>query len=247
MDKENLNPETTESENESLENETLEDESLENESQEATESEDESKDTVPLKSHLRVKDENRELKRQVAKLSAAQYEERVRAKKQNVFQEWKNKGFDDATAELMSEQIADIYKELASVDNKRNQNYLEEEIKDLKTDDFYSDIAEYKNQIIDTINKAAKAGIDMNVKQAYAAVVDIDSKLKEATTKNEVKKRLKNKGQSSSNLDTSSSSSTKDIYNLDEHDKKALEQLKQMQPNRGWTAKKYYEMIKKIE
>lgn len=231
-EEENLN----ETENEDLESE-LEDEEQEDLGQE---------DTVPLKAHLETKRKLREAKLKLEELEAAAYTEKVRAKRDAVKQKWLSKGYDDETASMMADDIAEVYGEISDIKTSRQESVIDEEIAELAEDEFYSNIMSYKNEIKNKIKRFRNVGENLTVEEAYLMVVGPRTKYRESNLKQQQKAIITNKKKgvaaSKNNVATAASSGSKNQYPLDATDRKALAGLKKAQPLVGWTEKKYYEM-----
>ncbi|HAK12829.1 MAG TPA: hypothetical protein DCO78_13460 [Chitinophagaceae bacterium] len=239
------NQESIETENQNLESIEAEIEEPEIIDDESIEVDEPQEDTVPLRTHLETKKKLREVKSRLEELEAKEYSEKVRAKRESVRLKWLNKGYDDEVASMMADDIASIYEEIGAEKTARRNSVVDEEIDELSSDDFYSDIKTYSKQIKDKISQFKKVGEDLSVEDAYFMVVNPRTKLRETNLKEQQKNIINNKKQgtaSKSNVPTAASKAAKNPYPLDPTDKKALAGLKLAQPEAKWDEKKYYEM-----
>lgn len=204
-------------------------------------------DTVPLKTFLELKKENKELKRLQAEREDAKLDEVILNKKNELRQKWVDRGYTEEIAEAMSEDLSEIYSNISSIGKTKAEVLIESEIEELATESDFSDALNYKESIVATLKKGKKAGLDMSVEDAYFMVAG-RTKYRELKNKATVIGRAGSQNNSSGdNLPTSGSSKNENMYNLDADDLKALKGLQQMQPGSGWTAKKYFETMKKTE
>lgn len=201
-------------------------------------------DTVPLATFLEMKNTAKELKSKLAEVEDSKYSEQLREKKQRVRDKWIDKGFDEMTADAISEEITGIYEELGKARKTRSEMLISEQIDELSNDNFYSDIKKYEPDIKAKINQFKKAGETISVEDAYLIIAGPKTKLRESRIQRETIESISNEG-TSPNVATATGTKPKNIYNLDANDKKALETLKQMQPAFQWDEKKYYEAVKK--
>jgi len=201
-------------------------------------------DAVPLAKFLELKNSLKDAKARLADYEDSKYSEELKAKKARVRDTWIDKGFDELTADAISEEIANIYEELGKAKKTHGEMLLIEQIDELSNDTFYSDIKQYEPQIKSKINQFAKAGEKLSLEDAYLLVTGPKTKLREAKVHQEVRDSL-TAGTGGTNVPTSAGSRPANTYNLDAHDMKALSKLKEYQPSAGWDEKKYFEtMIK---
>lgn len=202
-------------------------------------------DTVPLATFLELKKQYKEAKGQLAEHEDSRHSEEITAKKQSIRNKWIDKGFDEDTADAISQEIAGIYEELGKARKSEADVLLSEEINDLSKDNFYSDIQQHEAAIKSKIRQFAKAGEKISVEDAYLLIAGPRTKMKEQRLKSEAISSATSDNTSQANVPTATGSSPQNIYNLDADDRAALAQLKTMQPGFNWDEKKYYETVKK--
>lgn len=223
------------------------DDDIDDDSNDTGESPKEDKDSVPLATFLEQKKKFKALEKKIAEMEDAKFEESIKTKKNQIKKKWLDKEFDEATAEAIAEEMAAVYEEFGNVRKSKQELILDTEIEELSSDSFYSDIKEYKEQIKNKIRSFKKAGVDLDVKDAYLMTVGVNTKLKESKIDAEVKASVKGTNQitsKNSNVATSTGS-TKSKYNLSTQDLKNLKRLQKVQPDAKWDAKKYYEYVLK--
>ena len=201
-------------------------------------------ETVPLATFLELKNSLKDAKSKLAEIEDSKYNEELKAKKTRVRDKWIDKGFDELTAEAISDEIAGIYEELGKAKKTQADILLSEQMDELSNDSFFADIKQYESQIKAKVKQFAKAGEKISLEDAYLIVTGPKTKLRESRIKQEVSGSLGDNG-TQTNVPTASGSKPQNIYNLDTNDKKALSELKKFQPSFGWDEKKYFEtMIK---
>jgi hypothetical protein len=240
----NPTPETQEAQTTTTEN-TEKLETQETETQETEVQETETPETVPLATFLEVKNNLRSLKAKMADIEDSKYSDELRSQKERVYNKWIDNGFDEDTAKAISEEIAGVYEELGKAKKTQGDLFISEQIDELSTDDFYSDIKKYEGQIKSKIKQFKKAGEQISVEDAYVLIAGPKTKMREDRIRNEAIKSTSSQGTGNTNVATASGSKMQNSYKLDANDKKALAELKKMQPSFNWDEKKYYEsMIK---
>ena len=208
------------------------------------------KDTVPLATHLETKNALKQAKKKLAQIEDDKLDEQSKNMFNETKQRWLDKGYDDNLANAIAHEITNLGQNIIKQKQTNIEKMIDSEIEEISQDKFYEDIGQYAKSIKAKIAKAKTAGIDLGIKEAYLSLVGVDNKLQEINTHESIKKQQMNTQEGSTkgvNVGTSTSTSTKTAYNLDSNDKKALVELKKMQPEAGWTEKKYYEMMKKKE
>jgi hypothetical protein len=239
---ENENPDATDIE-EPEEHEEADDNEEVVEGEEPKEVKEES---VPLATFLSEKKKRKALETKLAEKEDAEFDNSIKAKKAIIKKQWLDNGFDEPTATAAAEMAATIYSDFGTLRQSKKDMILDTQIDELSTDNFYSDIKNYKAQIKSKIKSFSKAGETLSVEEAYLMVVGPHTKMREAKIDQEVKKAANssNKGTSSkkSNVATSSGSSTKSTK-LSPEDAKNLKTLQKIQPDFEWTAEKYLKRI----
>ncbi len=205
----------------------------------------EQSDTVPLATYLDMKNKFKDAKTRLAEIEDSKRSEDTIATRNRIKNKWIDKGFDEDTANAISEEIAGVYEELGKAKQSKADILITEEIDELSSDSFYSDIKQYEGQIKSKIKQFKKVGEKISVEDAYLMVAGVRTKLKESQLRNEVVGGIENANKAQSNVPTAVGSKPQNVYNLDSDDRAALAQLKVMQPTANWDEKKYYEMVKK--
>jgi len=204
---------------------------------------DEGKQNVPLKTYLQEKKRRRELSRELEELKASKYESDTREYKKSVYDRITKANYDDGLAEIIADELAGLANSVKVNKDDKFILDLEEEIEDLAAeDDFFSDISDYKDQIIKKALSYKKAGIkDFDISAIYFGVRG-RKRIKEFNTKNEVKNRIRNKDDvkpSSESVKNAGSKPIKSKHKLTGEDQKILKELQIAQPDAGWTPEKY--------
>lgn len=214
---------------------------------EPEESPKEDKDSVPLATFLEQKKKLKTIEKKLAEMEDAKFEDSIQTKKAKIKQKWLDKNFDEATAEAIAEEMANVYTEFGKAKTSKQEAIMDMEIEELSEDDFYSDIKSYKEQIKSKIKSFKKAGVSLTPQDAYLLVVGVTTKLKETKIDSEVKASVK-KGASTSSKSANVATSTgsgKSRYSLSTEDMKNLKRLQKLQPDSKWDAKKYYNYVLK--
>lgn len=244
-EQENENIDSTEQEESQDDQQTVEVE----DNKEAQEVQDES---VPLATFLDEKkkrkaleSKNKVLESKVADMEDAKFDDSIKNKKALIKKDWLDRGFDEPTAEAAAEMAANMYKDFGSIRQSKKDIILDNQIDELSTDNFYSDIKDYKAQIKSKIKSFSKAGETLTVEEAYLMVVGPRIKMKEAQIDQEIKNSVsssKSGVSKKSNVATSSGTSTKSTK-LSPEDAKNLKILQKLQPDYEWTAEKFIKRI----
>ena len=142
----------------------------------------------------------------------------------------------------MAEEMALIKQELNSTKKRKVDSIIDDEIKDLSEDDFFSDALNYSDKIKQKINLAKKLGEELSVEEAYLLAVGTKSKIRDYNRKKGIIENIKNQRngpKSSANVASNNGAEIKGSNSLSEDDAKALKLLQQNQPDAGWDVKKY--------
>jgi hypothetical protein len=206
-------------------------------------SQESAEDVVPLATHLDLKNKYKALKRKQAELEESQLDSEVKAKQDEVYQEWIDKGFDDDTSKQMAATIAKMYQELNKSKKSSYDDFIDAEIDELAT--HYEDAKSYDKEIRNQLDKAKKLGIELTTEEAYLMQVGVKNKFKENKIASERKLSIQSQGRKPSTPDANSGGKINKVSELSPDDKKALEQLQALQPKAGWDAKKFLEIMKR--
>jgi hypothetical protein len=207
---------------------------------------EESKDSdkVPLATMLEERKRRKEVERQLREIQEKQIDSDVKLTKAQLKQKYIDKGVDEDVAEAFADEFANIKAEVKKASFKELENSsVEEDLKDMSKDAFFSDALTYKKEIINTLNTYRAKGIDLSLEDAYIKVRG-KSRLNEYKTEIEQKALNNRRNVEEKGIPAAKPTSPKDPYPLDEADKKALAGLQKAQPQAGWDAKKYYTMMK---
>lgn len=244
---ENLNKEELE-ETEVIEQET-EDEAMNEieESDDINDEKEDKKDTVPLSKFLELKKQLKEKNNTLSKYEEKELDNSMIRRKNEIIKKWKDKGYDDDFAESMADDIVSVMQE--TVTNKKYsklEEQIAEDLEDLSNSDlFFSDAKAYKKDIVKYIKQMKSKDIDIAIEEAYMHVRGVKNRLKEVQTDLEQRNLYGKTQKSKKEVSNSSSVKQSNQYKLDEHDKKALTELKKMQPNSNWSEEKFYKLMKK--
>jgi hypothetical protein len=212
-------------------------EELEQEGQpeDGSEEDQEQGDKIPKSVFLAQKRELKALKRQMREFSEKQQDTDAKRTMENAIAKMADK-YDEDFVEVMREFGNSLLSSYPKVDKLTEE--ITEDIQDMGS----PDAIKYKKEIIDKIKRFRKAGEELTVEEAYELVRikrPHEDRLKEE--QKELYSRRKHKEPTSGG----GSSLSKDKYNFTEKDKSALTQLQRLNPDAGWTEKKYYEIMKR--
>lgn len=195
------------------------------------EEEEQHSDKVPLSKYMQERKKRQELE---AQIKQSQQQQQYNQDWWATYNSYVANGWPEAEAQRMTNK--DLYQKQES--EKVNEKLLEFEIKDLaKSDSFYADAVSFKEEIKEKVRK-----LGISVEDAYM-MVHGKSRVSEYKTQQEQLKLHDRRPQKK--VANAAPSAPKNPYPLDEHDRKALAELKKAQPGRGWDEKKYYELMKK--
>jgi hypothetical protein len=220
--------------------------SLENEDQEDQEDEeDQVEEKIPLRVYLELKKKHKEAKKKLREHQEKELDSEVKEFRDEVYQEWIDKGYEPDMAETLANQLVKIKNDFIGTKKKSLEDSIDEEIKDLsESDDFFNDAEEYTNEIKKKIREYKKQGVKLSAEQAYLQVVNVKTKVKEYKTKQEqLIANSKSKGKSKQAIVSQPSSKSKS-HRLSDDEKKTLNLLRQNQPDAGWTEEKYIKLMK---
>jgi hypothetical protein len=226
-----------------LEEEELEEEDdldLEDEGEEEDEDEENS---VPLAVVLREKAKRKELERKLKEYEEKEHEKTVLAEKNEIKARYVKTGYSEALAEILAEERVQTNAELKRLKEDLNDREFKSELKDISKDKFFADIEDFAADI----KAKMKEVKGLSIEEAYLLVNRKSAtkrKIKELQTEDEQLAALERRNQLATQpLSKGGNSAAKS--KLDKDDLKALKQLQQMQPDAGWTPKRYYEVMKK--
>lgn len=218
-----------------IENEN-ENSNTEIENEEINETSSEKEDRVPLNKYLQEKKKRREIERRLREIEekTMSYESKqsVDKFKEKVLEN----GFGEDVATLFGDLYNEITKSLPKVDKVEHD--ILEDIQDYADEN--PEILKYKKEIVDKVKKYRKADPDFSIEDALSLIKPSKVRYSEIKTDVEQKQAMERRKVEGKKVATSTGSSPKNPYPLDEVDIKALEGLQKMQPDKGWTAEKYY-------
>lgn len=203
------------------------------------EDESEPKDKVPLSRFLEEKKRRKELERKLReneeKHQSYQEKERVDKIRELVT----SKGYDEGVADLMADMFNEITKTMPKVD--RFEQEILQDIQDYADEN--PEVLKHKKEIVDKIKKYRKVDPDFGVEEALSLIKPSKIRYNEVKTDIEQKNAIARRNNENRKVATSSSTSQKEKYPLDEADRKALEGLQKAQPDKGWTAEKLWKRM----
>lgn len=182
-------------------------------------------DNVPLAKYMAEKKKRQEMER----ILTQQWGEAEKAK---LAQELINVGYPEHEAIRQAEEKIQLKHELAEL----RAGQLDNKIRDLAaSDSFYADATSFKSELRDIMTSK-----NVDAEEAYMLLRG-KSRIREVALQNEQRQLAKKKEK---RVESASPAPSKNPYPLDVDDKKALAGLQKSQPDSGWTAKKYYELMK---
>jgi hypothetical protein len=228
------------------ENEENVDEEIDETDETENDEQEEKEETVPLKTYLELKNKYKLTRKEYVDLKDKALDDDLKAYKEEVRNKYVKGGYNEDLADMISEDFAKLKSSLNNSKSNLEDSILEE-IEELKKDKLFADADDYRNEIINKIKETKRKGYDLDVEDAYIIVSRQGKNRFKEKKVNDTQRSIierKNKGTVKANVATSGSSSTKSKYILDEHDKLALKQLQNMQPDAKWTIEKYYKTMK---
>jgi hypothetical protein len=242
------------SDNEDKDNEDLEKPDDDQDEQEVTGSDsdstngEEESDTVPLKTYLKLKDKYKKSRDRLAEFEDNLLDEKAKDFRSAKYEKFVKAGYSEEEAKFFADDALETYVLARGEKKSKKDEAISEEIDDLSYDESYSDIKDYKNEIVLKLKQAKQLGMELSVEDAYFMVSKTSArkKHKENTIKEEIKESLQRKNNTQGQPVSASgkSSRTKLLAKLDDFDKKALRNLQKYQPERKWTVEKYIEVVK---
>lgn len=220
----------------------------EEESSENQGEEEGQEDTVPLKTYLEIKKQNREMHKKLYEYETKTYSTEALQLKEAKYKRYLEMGVEDNVAQALAEDFFETY--LLTTKNKKDSlaDIVDSEIEDLaRSDEFFSDASSHRDSILLKIKEMEKKGIEIGVEEAYILVTKGRNRAKTFSQNKQNREILENKktlNNKKLNVDTSSGGVPKQSFKLDKEDKKALAGLQKMQPDKNWDAKKYWETMK---
>jgi hypothetical protein len=193
-------------------------------------------DRVPLNKFLDEKRKRRELEKQIRELQGKNISNETKNKVNAIKDLVKQKGYDDDFADVLSEITSHILDSVPKSD--REEQEILEDIQDFADEN--PEVLKHKKEIIEKVKKYRKADPDFSVEDALNLIKPSKIRLSELKTDIEQKQAMARRNVENKKVANSSSSSVKDPYPLDEADRKALKGLQEAQPDKGWTAEKFY-------
>jgi hypothetical protein len=153
----------------------------------------------------------------------------------------KERGYDDDVANLMGDLFNEITKTIPKVD--RVEQEILDDIEDYAEEN--PEVLKFKKEIVEKVKRYRKVDPDFGVEHALNLIKPVKLRYGEIKTDIEQKQAIARKSVENKKVAVSSSSeSPKNPYPLDEADKKALEGLQRAQPDKNWTAEKYFTRMK---
>lgn len=206
--------------------------------------EEPTKRSVPEATFLEEKKRRKELEHQLREFKEKDVEKDSLLTKTQLKQKYIDKGFDEELADSLAEEFAAMKSEVRKASFKELDNSaIDDDLKELARDSFFSDAPTYKNEIQALVKDYKAKGIELDVEEAYFKIRG-KSRMREYRTDIEQKALLDRRKGEEKKLPNSNPAPTKDPYPLDDTDKKALEGLQKAQPSAGWTAEKFYKLMK---
>lgn len=233
----------------------LNDEELENQDLEHTDEPDldgtdelqeQKDDTVPLKTHLEVKRQNKQFKQKLKELESLRYDRDTLEYKSKIRQEYLDAGYEEGFAELQARHLADIRETAMAKKQNEYEDDFDQEVQELaESDEFFADAVDQKDKILAKIKDFEKKGVELSIEDAYVLVVNTRRRIKDVSVNRQQREILKGKGAGGkgSNVPTAGATKLTGSYKLSPEDRKALAGLQKMQPDAKWTEEKYYKTI----
>jgi hypothetical protein len=224
-----------------MENEQLESEVIETNETMLEHEEQKREDKIPLNKYLEEKKRRRELEKRLREVEEKTLESENKNKLEEIREKVKSRGYDEDFAELMGEFAKDLLGSMPRID-KVEQEILED-IQDYADEN--PEVLKYKKQIVEKVRKYRKADPDFSIEDALNLITPAKVRVNELKTDVEQKQAIARRTAESKKVLTSTgASSPSNPYPLDEADKKALEGLQKLFPEKGWNAEKFHKLMK---
>lgn len=196
----------------------------------------EKEDKIPLTKYMQEKKRRKDLEKRLRDLEEKSMSQESKERANSIKQLVQERGYDEGVADLFSDMFNEITKQIPKVD--RFEQEILEDIQDYADDN--PEVLKYKKEIVEKVKKYRKADPDFSVEDALSLIKPSKIRYSELKTDIEQKQALERRKVEGKKVATSSASSPKNPYPLDEADKKALEGLQKAQPDKNWTAEKYW-------
>lgn len=186
-------------------------------------------ENVPLRVLIEERKKRQAIERELRKYQEAKTKDEIKSKLSQRYSD----------PEFVEEQ-AELQYNMRILQEKVMSKEADTTIKELaQTDDFYSDAVQYKDEI-----KSIMFEKHIDAEDAYMLLRG-KARARELKEDMEQKAIIKRRGaEPKASPSNSTPSSPKNPYPLDDNDKKALQMLQQVQPEKKWTVEKYFKLMK---
>jgi len=189
---------------------------------------------------LKERKKRQELERQVKEFESKYLEESFRSTKAELKQEYIDDGLSEEVAEKRAEREAKRDSQMQKFESMISglSNPVVDEIRELaESDEFFNDAPSFKEDIA----KKMKEHKGISAEEAYMMVRGKE-RAREVRQNLEVRTQFERKEIEQKGVPSSGSGKTKELYPLDEEDKKTLQTMQRLKPEDKWTAKRYWEL-----
>lgn len=219
-----------------VEEEEITEETEQEETQEeAKEEVKEDSKSVPLEVFLAEKRRRKELEKRQRELESSQLGQDLAQEKQRFINELVADGVDETIAEKMFKPYEKLYQKVNLP--KSTDDLIVEEIRDLADYGEYKDAMQYKDQIIEKVKSLDNK---ITVEDAYALVTKDKKKTREHELRTQIEQENAIKKRQAQADKTMNASPTK-TEGISNEDRKTLERLQKLYPDRAWTPQKIKE------
>lgn len=187
---------------------------------------------------LKERKRRQEVEMRLKELEGKFLDESFRATKTELKQQYVNDGFTDEVAERLAERDAKHDMRIGKLESAITTiaSPVDNALKELAdSDEFFSDAMSYKNEIAEKM----KAHKGITHEEAYMLVHGKD-RTQELKQNIEVRTRYEKQEVAQKAVPAAASGKSKELYPLDEEDKKTLKTLQSLDPGGNWTAEKFY-------
>lgn len=189
---------------------------------------------------LKERKKRQELERQLKDYESKYFEESFKTTKAELKQEYIDDGLSEEAAEKRADREAKRDSQLKKLESMITglSSPVVDEIKELaEADEFFSDAASFKNDIA----KKMKEHKGISAEEAYMMLRGRE-RAREIKQNLEVRTRYERKEVEQKSVPSSGSGKAKELYPLDEEDKKTLQTMQRLKPEDKWTAEKLWKL-----
>jgi hypothetical protein len=191
---------------------------------------------VPLSKHMEMRNKWKEADKKLKEIERTQIQQQAEQSKTSLKKELIDRGWPELEAEIQASNEVRRHVEMEEIRSK----LVDADIKELaNSDGYFADAMAFKPEIREKMRR-----FNCDAEDAYRLVRgktrDVEYRLEQ-----EQRAAVKRRPAQAKKVATATPSAPKAQYPLDDNDRKALAGLQKAMPEAEWTAKKYFEVMKK--